>query len=44
MYGFELKWERLKPLVLPMSGVFDSFKKEVKKFLDYLKSDKQSEE
>jgi len=41
IYGFELKWERIKPLVLSMSEVFDDFKKNIGKFLDYLESDKQ---
>jgi len=43
IYGFELKWERIKPLVLSMPDVFDNFKKDIGKFLDYLEADKQLE-
>jgi len=41
IYGFELKWERLRPLVSAMSDVFNDFKKGIQKFLDDLKSDEQ---
>jgi len=44
IYGFKLQWERLKPLVFAMSDVFDDFKKDIGKFLDYLGSEKQSGE
>lgn len=43
IYGFELKWERIKPLVLSMPDVFDNFRKDIRKFMDYLEADKQLE-
>lgn len=33
IYGFELKWERIKPLCLQLNGIFDSLKKEIEEFL-----------
>ena len=43
IYGFELKWERIKPLVLSMPDVFHNLKKDIRKFMDYLEADKQLE-
>jgi len=40
IYGFELKWERIKPLVLS-TDVFHNLKKDIRKFMDYLEADKQ---
>ena len=34
IYGFELKWERIKPLCLLMSEVLNNFIKEIDKFLN----------
>jgi len=33
IYGFELKWERIKPLCLALNGIFDSLKREIEEFL-----------
>ena len=34
IYGFELKWEKIKPLCLGMSEVLNEFIKEIDKFLN----------
>jgi len=39
LYGFELKWERIKPLCLTMEEVLNKFIKEIDKFLDILKEE-----
>jgi len=36
IYGFELEWDKIEPLVLSMSDVLDDFKENIKKFIDSL--------
>ncbi len=38
IYGFELDWERLKPLIYNFSNIVSQFKKEIGTFLEFLKT------
>jgi len=38
IYGFELKWERIKPLVFSMSAVLDEFKENIREFTESFSS------
>lgn len=40
IYGFELRWKRLKPWALSMNDVLDEIKENIKKFIDNLESTK----
>lgn len=36
VYGFELEWQRIKPLLGRAPGVWDTFQKDVNTFLAFL--------
>lgn len=44
VYGFEIKWQRFKPLVLSMSTVLNDFKKNIREFMGSLESQKKENE
>jgi hypothetical protein len=44
IYGFEMKWERMKPLALSMSSVLDEFKENIREFMDFIESRKEEQD
>ncbi|MBE0477820.1 hypothetical protein IBX65_01705, partial [Candidatus Aerophobetes bacterium] len=43
IYGFELKWERFKPLLYSIPQVLTEFKEDIREFMDFLESSNQKE-
>lgn len=41
IYGFELKWNRIKPLCLDMENVLNQFMFEINKFLEEIRNEEQ---
>lgn len=44
IYGFELKWQRIKPLVSSLPKVLAELKENIRVFIDYLESKEQKED